>query len=143
MNGAKMAALEKVNRGTGFHQKQNLARLVDAEEIGDGLFDAVVENAEVLAMKTSDKAAVWIGDDHSYIDAVHADANVGRILIRLLRKTPWSNREEAKEQRGRASRGKKHCRKSHRRPEGKKTEALFCAEFPEGRTGLEKVSIDL
>ena len=43
MNRLKMATLDEIDGWTGFDEEQDLGRLVDTEEIGDGLLDTVVE----------------------------------------------------------------------------------------------------
>ena len=77
MDRLKMAALYEIHGWTSFDEEQNLGGLVHGEEICDGLLDAVVEQVEVLAMKTADELATSVGDDHSDVYAVHADSNIG------------------------------------------------------------------
>jgi len=89
MNRLKMASLDEIHGRTGFDEKQDLCGLVDTEEIGDGLLYSVVEQVEVFTAKTADELPTWVGDDDSDVDTVHANANVGRRLGGLLRKSGW------------------------------------------------------
>jgi hypothetical protein len=89
MNGLKMATLDEIYGWTGFDEKQDLGWLVDTKEIGDGLFDAVIEEMKVFTAKTADELPARIGDDDSDVDAVHTDADVGRGLDGLLGKSGW------------------------------------------------------
>jgi hypothetical protein len=82
----KVGALEEVNGWAGFDEEKDLGRPVHAEEIGDGLLGAVVENMEVLTVEASDELTTRVGDDDPNVYAVYADMNVGRGLSRLLRK---------------------------------------------------------
>ena len=87
MDRLKMAALDEIYGWTCFDEEQDLSRLVDGEEIRDGLLDTVVEKVEVFAVKTANELPVRVGDDDSDVDAVHADADVGRGLGGLLAKS--------------------------------------------------------
>jgi hypothetical protein len=102
----KMAALEKIDGWTSFDKKKDLGGLVHAKEIGDGLLGAVVEQVEVFAAHAADELAARIGDDDADVDAIHADANVGSGLGRLLRKSGRREQENARDKKGRqATRG--------------------------------------
>ena len=72
---------QEVDRGAGFDEKENLRRFLDRGEAGERLLDPVIEYTEVLAAQPFNEVAAAIGDNHSDIDAVNADANC---LIRLL-----------------------------------------------------------
>src|SRR5208282_4684476 len=91
----KMAALEEIYGWAGFNEEQDLGALVDTEKIRDGLLDAVIENVEVFAAETTDKLPARVGDDDSNVDTVDADADVGRRLGRLLRKSGWHKQQRA------------------------------------------------
>ncbi len=80
-----MAAFEEVNGWAGFDEQKDLGWIVNVKEIRDGLLSAVVEHVEVLAVQAADEFAAGVGDDDANVYAVHADANVGRFLGRLLR----------------------------------------------------------
>ena len=103
MHSLKMAALEKVDGGTGFDEEEDLGGLVHAEKIRDGLLGAVVEQAEVFAVQAGDEQAMRIGDDDAHVDAIHTDANVGRRLDGLLRKSAWREQQSARDKKSRAA----------------------------------------
>lgn len=77
MDRLKMAALYEIHGWTSFDEEQNLGGFVHGQEICDGLLDAVVEQVEVLAVKTANELATSVGDDHADANAVHADSYVG------------------------------------------------------------------
>ena len=87
MNRLEVATLDEIYGRTGFDEEQHLGWLVDTEKIRDGLLDAVIEEMKVFTVKTADELPAWVGDDDSDIDAVHADADVGRRLGGLLGKS--------------------------------------------------------
>ena len=72
---------QEVDRGAGLDEEKNLCRFLDGGKTTDWLLDPVVEYTEVLAAQPFNEVAAAIGDNHSDIDAVNADANC---LIRLL-----------------------------------------------------------
>ncbi len=120
-----MAALEKVDGGTGLDEEQDLSGLVNAEEIGDALLGAVVEQVEIFAVQAADELAARVGDNDAHVDAIHTDANIGRRLDGLLRKRGRREQEDARDKKsGSATRGKKHGPIWHRRMATEKTEAL-------------------
>jgi hypothetical protein len=92
-----MAALDEIHGWTSFDEEQNLGGFVHGEEIRDGLLNAVVEQVEVLAVKTADELATSVGDDDPDVDAVYADSYVGSRLVGLLR---GSGRREQKDAKG-------------------------------------------
>lgn len=133
----KMATLDKVHCGTSFDEKKDLRRFVYAEEIRDGLLDAVVENVEIFAAEAADELSAGAGDEDSNVDAVNADANVGRALGRLLGKSGGLKQGGASDKKGGAvSMGKEHDANSHGSPAAERTEAPFRAKFPGCRAGL-------
>ena len=88
VDGVAMAGFEKVDGWTGFHEEENLGRLVDGGEIRDGLFDAVVKNVKIASVQTLDKLAARIGDNDADIDAIDADVDglgLRGSLLRCLR----------------------------------------------------------
>jgi hypothetical protein len=82
----KMCALEQVHGWSGFDEEKDLGRPIHAEEIGDGLLRAIVENVEVLAGEASDELTARVGNYNANVYAVYADMNVGSSLNRLLGK---------------------------------------------------------
>lgn len=136
MDSLKMAALEEVHGGTSFDEEKDLSRLVDAEEIRDGLLNAIVEYLKIFASEASDELSARIGDEDADADAVHADVNVGRRLGRLLRKDGEHKQESASDEKGGAmSTANKHDANPHGNPAAKETEAPSHARFPERGTG--------
>jgi hypothetical protein len=137
MDRLKMAALDEIYGWACFDEEQDLSRLVNSEEIRDGLLDTVVEKVEVFAVKTANELPARVGDDDSDVDAVHTDVVVGWGLGGLLAKSGGRKQEGARDrEKCAASRGKKHSPIWHRRMAAKKTEAPSRAKFPERGTGL-------
>ena len=95
MDSLKMATLEEINGRAGLDKEQDLGGFVDAQEIRDGLLGTIIEQVEVFAAQAADKLPVRIGDDDSYIDAVHSDADAGRRRCRLLGKGGSREQESA------------------------------------------------
>ena len=129
--------MEEVDGWAGFDEQEDLGRPLHAEEIGDGLLGAVVENMEVFTREASDELTARVGDDDADVYAVHVDMNVWGGLSCLLGKSGRDKGESESERKGRtASNGKKHGPNLHGRPGREKTEALFRRKFPESGTGL-------
>ena len=139
VNSLKMSALKKIDSRAGFDQEKNLGGFVNAEKIGDGLLDAVVENVEIFAAKASDELPLRIGDEDADVDAVNADADVGSGLSRLLRKSVRSQDGGADANNsGAVFEGARHEGNLNGSPAAKNTEAPSRARFPERGTGLAK-----
>jgi hypothetical protein len=93
MNRLEVTTLDEIYGWTGFDEEQDLGGFVDAEEIREGLLDAVIEKMKVFTGKTADKLPARVSDEDSDVDAVHGDADVGRRLGGLLGKSGWRKEE--------------------------------------------------
>jgi len=80
VGGEQVTLAEEDYGGAGLDEEEDLGGLFYGEEIGDGLFDVIVEEMEVFAMQAFDEVAGGIGDRYADVDAVYRDADGGRLL---------------------------------------------------------------
>src|SRR5262249_29871720 len=81
----KVALANEEDGRAGFDEKQHLSGIFIGEKAGEGLLDAVVEDAEVFAPQAFDEVTSGVGNEDADVDAVGAGADArwmsGRWLL--------------------------------------------------------------
>ena len=70
-----MAALEEVNGRPAFNEQKDLRGAINGCETGEGLFDVIVEDVKIFAMKILHESAALVGYDHTDINLIHLNTN--------------------------------------------------------------------